>query len=376
MRMTAAVMFQQGLPKPYVESQPLRIEQVDLDGPGDGEVLVEIQAAGLCHSDLSQIAGLRKRTMPVVVGHEGAGIVREVGRGVTEVAPGDHAIMTLVAGCGHCRPCAKSRPALCDTVVASRAQGILGSGARRLSLNGSPVYHHSGLSVFAQYAVVMPNSLIKMDKDIPFEDAAIFGCAVLTGAGSVFNAARVQPGSSVAVIGLGGVGLNSIMASRIAGASQIIGIDLNPDKFALARQCGATDTVLANDPDAVKNIREMTNGGVDYAFEVVGVKPAFELALAITAKAGEVIGIGLGATDELYQYKHTALCTEDKVIRGALMGSSVPATEMPRFLDYYRQGLLPVGLLRSSQIKFDELNTALDLLDSGAAVRQILRPHW
>jgi len=197
MRMTAAVMYEQGLPKPYAQSMPFRIEEVDLEGPGEGEVLIEVQAAGLCHSDLSQVAGLRKRKVPVVGGHEAAGIVREVGHGVTDLAPDDHVVMTVVSGCGHCRPCTRSRPSLCESVTASRSQGVLGNGARRLSRNGAPIYHYSGLSGFAQYAVVMPGSLIKMDRDIPFEDAAIFGCAVTTGVGAVFNTARVRPGASV-----------------------------------------------------------------------------------------------------------------------------------------------------------------------------------
>lgn len=342
MRMTAAVMYEQGLPKPYVQSTPFRIEDVDLEGPGEGEVLIEVRAAGLCHSDLSQVAGLRKRRLPVVGGHEAAGIVREVGRGVRDLLPDDHVVMTVVSGCGHCRPCVKSRPSLCETVTSSRAQGLLGSGACRLSRGGKPVYHYSGLSGFAQYAVVMPGSLIRMDRDIPFEDAAIFGCAVTTGVGAVFNSAHVQPGQSIAVIGLGGVGLNAIMAARISGAGIIVGIDLRADKFPLAQELGATHTMLANDPGLVAAVRDLTRGGVDYAFEVVGVKPAFETALAITAKGGEVIGVGLGATDEQYQYKHAGLVTEEKAIRGSFMGSCVPQRDLPLYLQLYKDGKLPV----------------------------------
>ena len=373
--MTAAVMYEQGLPKPYAVSMPFRIEEVDLEGPGEGEVLIEVQAAGLCHSDLSQVAGLRKRRLPTVGGHEAAGIVREIGRGVTGVKPDDHVIMSLVAGCGHCRPCVKSRPSLCEAVTASRSEGTLGNGARRLSKDGKPVYHYSGLSGFAQYAVVLPGSLIKMDRDIPFEDAAIFGCAVTTGVGAVFNTARVPPGALVAVIGLGGVGLNAIMAARISGAAKIIGIDLNPDKFPLAHELGATDTFLATDPELVSKVRDLTHGGVDYTFEVVGVKPAFETAFAITAKGGEVIGVGIGATNDLYDYKHAALVSEEKAIRGSLMGSCVPLRDLPLYLSLYKDGRLPVGRLKSEQIGFDRLNLSLDLLDQGSVLRQILRPH-
>ena len=219
MRMLAAVMYEQGLPKPYERSEPFRIEEVELDGPGPGEVLIEIQAAGLCHSDLSQVAGLRKRRLPVVGGHEAAGIVREIGRGVVGLAPGDHVIMSVVSGCGDCRPCKKTRPALCENVTASRTQGVLGNGQRRLSRNGQPIYHYSGLSGFAQYAVVMPETLVKMDRDIPFEDAAIFGCAVVTGVGSVLNTAKVPPGASVAVVGLGGVGSVSLARLPSSGST-------------------------------------------------------------------------------------------------------------------------------------------------------------
>ena len=375
MRMTAAVLYEQGLPKPYAQSTPFRIEDVDLEGPGDGEVLIEVRAAGLCHSDLSQVAGLRPRRLPVVGGHEAAGIVRETGRGVAGVKPGDHVVMSLVAGCGHCRPCLKTKPSLCESVTASRRDGVLGNGARRLSRNGAPLFHYSGLSGFAQYAVVLPGSLVKMDRDIPFEDAAIFGCAVTTGAGAVFNSARVRPGESVAVLGLGGVGLNAVMAARIAGASAIIGIDLNPGKFPLARELGATHTFLANDPNLVAEIRDLTSGGVDFAFEVAGVQPAFETAFAITAKGGEVIGIGLGAANDLYHYKHAALVAEEKVLRGSYMGSSVPQRDLPLYLAMYKDGRLPVGKLKSELIAFDRLNISLDLLDAGAVLRQILLPH-
>lgn len=375
MRMTAAVMYEQGLPAPYEVSKPFRIEDVELDGPGDGEVLIEVRAAGLCHSDLSQVAGLRKRRLPVVGGHEAAGIVREVGRGVAGLAPDDHVVMTVVAGCGHCRPCSKSRPSLCEGVTVPRTRGVLSNGARRLSRGGSPIYHYSGLSGFAQYAVVMPGSLIRMDRSIPFEDAAVFGCAVVTGVGAVFNTARVTPGSSVAVIGLGGVGLSAIMAARIAGATTIVGIDKNPGKFALARELGATHTVLANDADIVASIRDLTEGGVDYAFEVVGSKPAFATAMAITARGGEVVGVGLGETGTIHEYDHTALVTEERVIRGSFMGSCVPQRDIPRYLALYQDGTLPVGRLKSEQVGFDRLNVSLDLLDRGAVVRQILRPH-
>lgn len=256
MRMTAAVMFEQGLPRPYADSRPFRIEDVDLDGPGEGEVLVEIRAAGLCHSDLSVVSGLRKRALPVVGGHEGAGIVRDVGRGVDGLAVGDHVVMTVASGCGHCRPCAEQRPVLCDNVGAARSKGTLPNGARRLSLGGKPLHHYSGVSSLAQYAVVVPGTVVRIDKAVPLDVAAMFGCAVLTGVGCVLNAAKVRPGQAVAILGLGGVGLNAAMACRISGASRIVGIDVNDAKFPLARELGCTDTLSASDPELGAKVRE------------------------------------------------------------------------------------------------------------------------
>jgi len=375
MRMTAAVMHEQGLPAPYAESKPFRIEEVDLEGPGDGEVLVEVRAAGLCHSDLSQVAGLRKRRLPVVGGHEGAGVVREVGRGVAELKPGDHVVMTVVSGCGHCKPCFESRPVLCESVAVPRTQGLLANGMRRLSCEGKPVYHYSGVSAFAQYAVALPSSLIKMDPSIPLDVAALFGCAVVTGAGCVFNSAKVRPGHNVAVIGLGGVGLNAVMAARLSGASEIVGIDINEGKFSLARELGCTRTVSALDPRLVETVRDLTQGGVDFAFEVSGNKEAMTSAIAIARKGGEVVCVGLGASGDLHQYVHAALVSEEKVIRGSFMGSCVPDRDIPRYLKFYQDGRLPVDRLKSATMRFDELNVGLDLLNRGEVVRQVLLPH-
>jgi Zn-dependent alcohol dehydrogenase len=375
MRMTAAVMFTQGLPVPYADSQPFRIEEVDLEGPGEGEVLVEVRAAGLCHSDLSQVAGLRKRKLPVVGGHEGAGIVREVGRGVARLKAGDHVVMTVVAGCGHCRSCTDSRPVLCDSVTVPRTQGLLSTGALRLSLAGQPVYHYSGVSSFAKYAVTAANALVKIDPKVPLNVAALFGCAVVTGVGSVLNAAKVRPGQHVAVIGLGGVGLNVVMAARLSGAREIVGIDIDDRKFALARELGCTQTLSALDPKLAETVKDLTQGGVDFTFEVSGAKPAMTTAIAVTRKGGEIVCIGLGATGDLYQYAHAQLVADEKVFRGALMGSCVPERDIPRYVQLYLEGKLPVDRLMSGTFAFDALNHNLDRLDRGDVVRQVLLPH-
>ncbi|MDR5760552.1 zinc-binding dehydrogenase [Caballeronia sp. LZ035] len=376
MRMTAAVMYEQGLPMPYVESQPFRIEEVELRSPEEGEVLVEVRGAGLCHSDLSQVAGLRKRKLPVVGGHEGAGIVREIGRGVSGLKPGDHVVMTSVADCGHCPACARKRLVLCESVGMARSQGFLSNGQLRLaSLDGQPVYHYSGISSFAQFAITMPSSLIKIDPSIPLDVAAMFGCAVVTGAGSVFNSAKVGPGDYIAVFGLGGVGLNAVMAARIAGASMIIGIDINEGKFGLARELGCTHTFSARDEHLVESVRELTKGGVDFAFEVSGNKTAMTAAYDVTRKGGEVVAVGLGATGAMHDYPHTALVSEEKVIRGSFMGSCIPARDIPLYLRLYQEGKLPVDRLRSGTISFAQLNRNLDLLEHGEVVRQILLPN-
>jgi Zn-dependent alcohol dehydrogenase len=376
MRMLAAVMHEQGLATPYAQSRPFRIEEIEIHSPGEGEVLVEVRAAGLCHSDLSQVAGLRKRRLPVVGGHEGAGIVREVGAGVKALKPGDHVVMTAVADCGHCRFCAENRPVLCDSVSSARTQGFLPNGNRRLtSKSGEPIYHYSGISSFAQYAVTFATSLIKIDQAIPLDVAAMFGCAVVTGAGAVFNSAKVRSGQSVAIFGLGGVGLNAVMAARIAGASEIIGVDINENKFELAKELGCTHTFSARDPQLIDDVKELTRGGVDFAFEVSGSQAAVAAAYAVTRKGGEIVGVGLGATGQLYEYPHTALVSEEKVIRGSFLGGSVPVRDIPLYLEFFQEGRLPVDRLKSGTMKFDQLNNALDVLDRGEAIRQILLPH-
>lgn len=374
MRMLAAVLYEQGLPRPYVESMPFRLEEVDLDGPGEGEVLVEIKAASVCHSDLSIVAGMRKRAVPFVGGHEGAGIVREVGRGVEGVRVGDHVVMTAASGCGHCRTCAEQRPVLCDNASSGRAKGLLANGARRLNLRTGPLYHYSGVSSFAQYAVTTTRALVPVDEGVPLDIATMFGCAVLTGVGCVFNAAKVRPGQNVAIVGLGGVGLSAVMAARLAGAARIIGIDINESKFQLARELGCTDALVVTS-DLVAQVRDLTSGGVDFAFEMSGAKTAMANAIAITRKGGEIVCIGLGATNDVYQYAHTLLVAEEKVIRGSVLGSGISERDIPLYLRLFMAGSLPVHRLKSGTGGLSELNRSLDSLERGDVLRQVLLPN-
>lgn len=375
MKIKAAVLREQGKPRPYATTMPMTIEEIDLDPPGPGEVLYKIVGAGLCHSDLSTIENLRPRKLPTIPGHEAAGIVEEVGPGVTGLKRGDHVISVFVTSCGDCRYCNTGRPNLCQGANASRTNGTLISGARRLSCRGEPIYHYSGLSVFAQYAVVSQAALIKIPDDIPLEDATIFGCAVLTGVGAVLNTAQVPPGGQVAVVGLGGVGMNALMGAAIAGAERIVAVDIDAEKLKLARELGATDCFLAGNADSIQEIRDATNGGLDYVVETAGSILAMHTAYAITARGGMVVSAGLPASNASFAYLHSALVSDEKSIRGSYMGSCVPKRDIPRFLGLYQRGKLPVHKLRSGFLTLDQINEGFDRLSDGSVLRQILRPH-
>ena len=376
MRIKAAVLYQQGLPRPYAETRPMVVEEVELDPPGPGELLIEVAAAGLCHSDLSTIENQRPRPLPIVIGHEGAGIVREVGQGITDLKPGDHVITVFAPSCGNCRYCVRGRPNICPTGNAARAAGQLPTGTKRLKrLDGTPINHNSGLSLYAQFAVVARRSCVKIDKDIPLDDAAIFGCAVMTGAGAVLNTAGIKAGEEVAIIGLGGVGMNALFGAVAAGAERIIAIDTNPKKLEMAKQWGATDVFLAGNDDCAAAVRDATDGGVDKVVETAGSIPAMQLALAITARGGETISAGLPNIRAEVSYLHASLVSEERSIRGSYMGSCVPERDLPRLLGLYRRGKLPVDRLKTSHITFDQINEGFDLLSDGAVLRQMLRPN-
>jgi len=375
MRMKAAILREQGRPRPYAQSQPLSIEEVELLPPGPGEVLIEVAAAGLCHSDLSAIEGIRPRPVPVIIGHEGAGIVREVGAGITDLKPGDHVITVFAASCGVCRWCVKGRPNLCPAGNAARSAGTLRSGARRLFQGDTPINHGSGLSLFAQFAVVERRSAVKIDEDIPLEDAAIFGCAVMTGAGAVINTAGVRAGDHVAIVGLGGVGMNALFAAVAAGAERIVAVDTSAEKLGLARQWGATDTFLATDPDCAAQVKEATSGGLDTVVEAAGSMKAVELAYAITGHGGCLVCAGLPDGKAKFSYLHADLVSSEREIKGSYMGSCIAERDIPRLLGLYRRGKLPVGKLQSGFVSLEEINLGFDRLSDGTVLRQILRPN-
>jgi len=374
LKMRAAVLYEQGRPPPFAESHPLVVEDVELDEPGPGEVLVRIAAAGLCHSDLSAIAGDRPRTVPAVAGHEAAGVVESVGPGVDGFAEGDHVVMVFVASCGECGYCGEGRPNLCQSSWTARSRGTLQTGERRLHLPGVELHHWSGISAFAQYAVVVPGSLVAIDRDVPLETAAIFGCAVVTGVGAVLNTARVSAGSTVAVVGLGGVGLSAVLGATAAGAARVVAIDTNPAKLELAGELGATDVFDARDPDCAVQIRDRTSGGTEFAIEAAGAAAAAELAYAITARGGTTVTAGLPHPSQQLSVGLAALVADERVIRGSYMGSCVPRRDIPRYIELYRRGKLPVDRLRSASLGFDELNAGFDRLARGDTVRDILLP--
>ena len=372
MKINAAVLDKMGAAPPYIVSKPLAIRSVELGAPGPDEVTIKVAAAGLCHSDLSVINGDRPRPMPMALGHEASGVVHEVGAGVGDLKRGDHVVVVFVPSCGHCAPCAEGRPALCEPGAAANGAGTLLSGARRLNFNGKLLHHHMGCSVFAEYATVSRRSLVKIDPDFPLDEAALFGCAVLTGVGAVVNTAQVRAGASVAVVGLGGVGLAALLGAVAAGARQIVAVDLSDAKLEQAKLLGATHTVNAAAADAKERVRALSNGGVEYAFEFAGAIRALELAYAITRRGGTTVTAGLPPATASFGINAVSLVAEERTLKGSYIGTCVPSRDIPRFMALYRQGRLPVDKLLTGQLRLDEINRGFDLLHEGKAVRQVV----
>lgn len=373
MKTRAAVLQSIGLPAPYAQSRPLRVGEVTLDAPGHGEVLLRIRAAGLCHSDLSVISGDRPRPVPMALGHEACGEVVECGAGVTDLAPGDRVVLVFMPSCGCCVPCAEGRPALCEPgAVANNAGTLLGGGRRLHAADGSDIHHHLGVSCFAEHAVVSRRSCVKIESDISHQEAALFGCAVLTGVGAVVNTARVQAGTTAAVLGLGGVGFSALIGAVASGAREVVAIDLNEEKLRLAKELGATSTFNAADPEAAEKIRAHTKGGVDFAFEMAGAIPAMELAWKITRRGGSTVSAGLPNPALRFQLPPVALVAEERTLRGSYIGSAVPARDIPRYIDLYQRGKLPIDRLMGRTLTLDSINEGFDRLATGHALRDVV----
>ncbi len=374
MKIKAAVLRRSDLTRPYAQTQPLSIEEVELDPPQRGEVLVQIKAVGLCHSDLVAINGERGKPMPIVIGHEAAGIVVELGDDVHGLEVGDHVVPSYVASCGHCEMCSVGRPALCEPATMSNAAAVLRDGTTRLHKDGVRIHHHSGIAGFAEYAVISKEALVCIDKDVPFEHAALFGCGVVTGVGAIVNTAGVKPGESVAIVGLGGVGLSALLAAIASGAGKVIALDLNPEKLQMAKELGAHTVINATDPDCVEKVRQATSGGVHVAVETAGAARALQTAYDITRRGGTTVAAGMPGPDAKLTLSHLSIAAEERTLKGSYMGSCVPKRDIPRYLAMFREGSLPVDKLLSRIIGFDDLNGAMDRLEDATTVREVLIP--
>lgn len=373
MKTKAAVLYEMGSEGPYEKTEPLKIETLNLDAPKQNEVLIKIHAAGLCHSDLSVINGSRPRPMPMALGHEAAGEIIELGEGVSDFEVGDHVVCTFIPSCGKCIPCREGRPALCENGAVSNEKGEMIEGGLRLSKEEDVIHHHLGVSGFSEYAVVSENSIVKIDPEIPYERAAVFGCAVITGIGAVINTAQIRPGSNVAVVGLGGIGLNAIIGARLAGANEIIALDINEDKFEIAKNLGATAVFNSSDENVIDDVKAYITGGAEYVFETAGVVPAMQVAYAITKRGGSTVTTGLPDPKAEFSFPQVTLAAEERTIKGSYVGSCVPNRDIPRFVSLYRQNRLNVDPLISDVISLDQINKGFDQLANGDAGRIIIK---
>jgi len=350
--------------------QPLVIEEVDLEEPRAGEVLVRIVAAGVCHSDLHYMKGDWPIPKPAVLGHEGAGIVERVGPGVTRVEPGDHCVLIFRPNCGHCYYCTIGRPALCTG--RSSPAGTMYDGTTRLSLHGEPVYHLARVACFAEHAILPEEQLLPIPKEIPLDRAALVGCAVMTGVGAAMNTVSVTPGSSVVIIGCGGVGLNVVQGARMLNASQIIAVDLLDNKLDYALDFGATHTINAREEDAVARVKEITGHGADYAFDAIGSAMTVQQAFEMVKIGGTAIEVGIAAQGQMAQIDAWALAMQEKTLKGSFYGSARPTVDMLRLLDLYQQKRLKLDELISRTYTLDQINEGFDLLQSGSVARGVI----
>ena len=363
MKVRAVVLEEVGRPRPFATSRPLTVAEVELDDPGPGELLVRVAAAGVCHSDLSVVDGNRPRPVPLVLGHEAAGVVEAVGAGVADVSVGDHVVLTFVPSCGTCATCTAGQPTLCEAASAANAEGRLLSGGRRFRRNGVELHHHLGVSAFAERTVVARSSAVVVPPDIPLDVAALLGCATVTGVGAVLNTAQVPAGASVAVFGLGGVGLAAVLGAALAGALPLAAVDPVEEKRSLALDLGATHAFTPH--EAVEAIRLLTGGGAAYVFEAAGHPAVLSAAYAATGRGGTTVTMGLPHPDAEVTLNALSLVVEARTLVGSYMGSSVPQRDIPTYAALWRAGRLPVDRLKTRELRLDEANEAMDALAGG-----------
>jgi len=348
---------------------PLEIEDVQIDDPGPGEVLLKTAASGICHSDLTVIEGGLPMPPPCILGHEPSGVVEAVGEGVTDFAPGDHVIGCITSWCGVCKFCTGGRPYLCPTQYAGRPEGM----AQRLSdASGNPIFQFANLSSFAENMLCPERSLVKIRDDMPLDRASLIGCGVTTGLGAALNTVNIPAGATVVIIGCGGVGLSALQGARIGGAGKIIAVDTQSWKFGLAKDLGATDCIDATDGDPVAAVHELTGGGADFVFECIGLVPTVQQAVAMTGRGGTTVLVGVVPMTELAQISPADLTLQEKKITGSYMGSNRFRFDMPKYIDFYLDGRLRIDEMISSRIKLEEINDAFDLMRKGEAARQVI----
>ena len=348
--------------------EPLRIEEIHIDTPGPREVLVRTAAAGVCHSDLHFLEGSLPQPLPTVLGHEPAGVVESVGSEVRHVSPGDHVIGCLSAFCGACEYCVAGRPNLCEGAATMRRA----DEPPRLAKDGEPIAQFAHLSAFAEGMLVHENALVRIRPDVPLDRAALIGCGVTTGLGAVFNTARVRAGRTVAVIGCGGVGLSVVQGCRIAGAGRIVAVDTQAWKLDLAARLGATDVVSAAEGNPVPRVVEITAGGVDYAFEAIGSPATVRQAVRMTRKGGTIVMIGVVPVGTNVELPGADIVLREKTILGCMMGSNRFRTDMPRYVELYRRGLLRLEEMISARLPLERVNDAFEALRRGTAARSVI----
>jgi S-(hydroxymethyl)glutathione dehydrogenase/alcohol dehydrogenase len=358
----------------YKAGQPLVIEEVDLQGPKIGEVLVENMATGICHTDAFTLSGDDPEgAFPAILGHEGAGIVREIGEGVTSVKVGDHVIPLYTPECRECNFCLNPKTNLCQSIRTTQGQGLMPDGTSRFSIDGKPILHYMGCSTFSNFTVLPEIALAKVRKDAPFEKICYIGCGVTTGVGAVVFDAKVEPGSTVAVFGLGGIGLNVIQGARMVGASKIIGIDLNPSKVQIAKKFGMTDFINPGDVgNVVEAICDLTGGGVDYSFECIGNVDVMRQALECCHKGwGESLIIGVAGAGQEISTRPFQLVT-GRVWRGSAFGGARGRTDVPKIVDWYMDGKIDIDSLITHTMPLHDINKAFDLMHEGQSIRSVV----
>ena len=356
----------------YEINQPFKIETLELEAPKLGEVLVKVEAAGVCHSDYHLISGATKHIAPVVPGHEGSGTIVEVGEGVTQLKPGDFVALNWAPNCGSCFYCLDGHPSLCGTFTPMIWSGTMLDGTCRFSLNDKPVFHYSGVSCFSDHVVVAQEACVPLPRQVPSTIAALIGCAVTTGIGAVINTAKVKPGSNVVVFGAGGVGLSSIMGAKLAGANRIIAVDLNETKMEMAKAFGATDTLLYS-PEVYKSIKELLNGrGADYTFEAIGIPEVQEQGLKSLRSGGTLVLEGLSPMGSATNLPGAIIARKELVVKGSYYGSANTSRDFPLFADLYMNGKLDLDRLISKTYALEDINSAYDELLEGKIARSVI----